>query len=1218
MKYRDLVQFDPIETVIELRDANQMAKAKRLVASYVISESMERQLVDLMAPHLDFGHLEAKGIFVVGNYGTGKSHLMAVVSSIAEHADLLASVRSNGVREAFRGVAGRYLVARFEIGAVKGSLRSIVIRELEKNLKSWRVDYKFPPADQITNNKDAIEQMLAAVEGVQPGKGVLVVIDELLDYLKALGDGAVEAFNFLRELGEASGNGRFRVIAGVQESLISSPTFGFLASLIQKVSARFIEVWITRQDLAFVVESRLLGKTAEQRERIRLHLEQFMPLFPTMSAQRDDFIRLFPVHPRYIQMFEQIEIAEKREVLRTLSQEMGKLLDQDVPSDRPGLIAYDSYWQIVKKTPTLLASPAVGEVEQRSNVVASKVHTSFPKAQYRPAALRIVDALSVYRLAVDDLRAPVGLSATDLRDDLALMLPVPEKDPDFLNTTIESILKDISQTMAGQFVSRNDSGQYYLDLDKVVDYEAKVDTKVSALDPVPEIYDRYYFELLTRILDVNPSSAHVPGMKIWAHELVWPGHNVTRPGYLFFGSPNERSTAQPPRTFYIYFLAHFAPKLFEDARRDDEVFFRLSRPSADVVTRLKRYAAATELTLVSSGDEKAQYQAIADGHRKAVARWFAENMLQGFDVTHAGDTKTLAQAVASPLKVLGTSSPRELVNALGSTRLADSFERRFPGYPRFSGLGAPVTEKSRADTATEGLKFIAGSIQTLQGAAVVEGLGLSEAGRINSSKSAYAEQVRNVLAAKGAGQVVNRDELVVTKDAVELALDGGLEPEWLSVVLLALAYGGEIEIAVPGQVVDASTLSVGASLGAEALGRFRTIQRPKATPVNALRDLFGLLELNPNLLTLNEDEAAKKLQSAVAVEVEAGLSAMKEVEPAQIAGRPLWQPPEAQGLAGQIQTYKDFLDRLRNLNTGGKLKQYKAPPGGLDVYIAARQSLRNVEARLARLRELKELTEYLRDGMLTLAAGDPWQADATHALDSVIPAIGAGNDEVAAAKKILGKAKAAYTARYLEVHSSSRLDFVGDEKKKRIMSSGTMRRLSLLESMPILPAGLAQIKGKLASIVVCSGVDKIEMERASFCPACRFKPALDPALGGAAQQLDASETGLDKLNEEWSAFLIKALDDPTAKESLALLDASRMKAVREATKATVVPDASAIQDLNRVLQGLEKVVIGGDTLLAALRHGGPATVEDVTKRFQDAVAEATRAKTPAKVRIVIE
>jgi len=36
MYYRDLVQFEPIETVIQLREANEEAAARELVRTYVI------------------------------------------------------------------------------------------------------------------------------------------------------------------------------------------------------------------------------------------------------------------------------------------------------------------------------------------------------------------------------------------------------------------------------------------------------------------------------------------------------------------------------------------------------------------------------------------------------------------------------------------------------------------------------------------------------------------------------------------------------------------------------------------------------------------------------------------------------------------------------------------------------------------------------------------------------------------------------------------------------------------------------------------------------------------------------------------------------------------------------------------------------------------------------------------------------------------------------
>ena len=39
MKYCDLIQFDPIESVVRLRDADEASAARGLVGTYVISEA---------------------------------------------------------------------------------------------------------------------------------------------------------------------------------------------------------------------------------------------------------------------------------------------------------------------------------------------------------------------------------------------------------------------------------------------------------------------------------------------------------------------------------------------------------------------------------------------------------------------------------------------------------------------------------------------------------------------------------------------------------------------------------------------------------------------------------------------------------------------------------------------------------------------------------------------------------------------------------------------------------------------------------------------------------------------------------------------------------------------------------------------------------------------------------------------------------------------------
>src|ERR1035437_3475558 len=79
MKYSDLVHFDPIESVIQLEQADSAAAVRQLVQTFVISKGMAEQLCNLVIPNLQFeSPADNKGVLIVGNYGTGKSHLLSM------------------------------------------------------------------------------------------------------------------------------------------------------------------------------------------------------------------------------------------------------------------------------------------------------------------------------------------------------------------------------------------------------------------------------------------------------------------------------------------------------------------------------------------------------------------------------------------------------------------------------------------------------------------------------------------------------------------------------------------------------------------------------------------------------------------------------------------------------------------------------------------------------------------------------------------------------------------------------------------------------------------------------------------------------------------------------------------------------------------------------------------------------------------------------------
>jgi hypothetical protein len=160
---------------------------------------------------------------IVGNYGTGKSHLMSVLSALAEDESSVSLIRNRSVATAAKRIAGKFDVIRTEIGAVTMPLRDILVAEIEEHLAKRGITYSFPPQSTIINNKRAFEDMMTRFQAKYPDKGLLVVVDELLDYLRSRKDQElVLDLIFLREVGEVCKDLRFRFMAGIQEAIFDS------------------------------------------------------------------------------------------------------------------------------------------------------------------------------------------------------------------------------------------------------------------------------------------------------------------------------------------------------------------------------------------------------------------------------------------------------------------------------------------------------------------------------------------------------------------------------------------------------------------------------------------------------------------------------------------------------------------------------------------------------------------------------------------------------------------------------------------------------------------------------------------------------------------------------------------------------------------------------------------------------------------------------------
>ena len=1244
MKYGELIQFDPIESVVQLRDADKSTAALQLVNTYVISEEMAERLTQLVIPQMQFEQpVDNKGLLVVGNYGTGKSHLMSVVSSLAADASLVDGLKNEEVRAAATQIAGRFKVIRTEIGATTMSLRDILVAELEENLEKLGVEYVFPEADTITSHKRAFEDMMVRFAEVYPEHGLLLVVDELLDYLRTRKDQElILDLNFLREVGEVCKDLRFRFLAGVQEAIFDSPRFAFVSDSIRRVKDRFEQILIARNDVKFVVAERLLKKTVEQQARIREYLTPFAKYYGGLNERMDEFVRLFPVHPDYIDTFERVTVVEKREVLKTLSMGMKGVLDKEVPADEPGLIAFDSYWNTLKQNASFRAIPEIRAVIECSQVLESRIENALTPKSYQPMALRLIHALSVHRLTTGDIYSPIGASAAELRDRLCLFEPLiaemgsdePDKD---LQTHVETVLRKIHSAVSFQFISENkDNHQFYLDLKKTEDFDALIDKRAEAL--AQNQLDRFYYEALKRVMECQDTPTHVTGYKIWQHELAWQERKAARTGYLFFGAPNERSTAVPQRDFYLYFIQPNDPPRFKDDKASDEVFFRLKGTDEEFQAALKSYAAALDLAATSSGHAKATYESKANIFLKELVRGLQIHMTTAFEVTYQGRTKSIAEwAKGKSVRDLSGLSPhetinfRDLVNTIAGLCLAPNFEDQAPEYPVFSVL---ITGSNRTQAAQDALRVIAGQSRTRQATAVLDGQALLAGDKVDPYKSKYTKLILEAVKAKGHGQVVNRSEIIQDDHGLEYMNPGGarLESEWAVVLMAALVYSGDIVLAIPGKKFDATGLQQLAAASMDELVRFKHLEQPKEWNLPALKALFELLGMTPGmaqLVTQGKDEPVQNLQHAVGQIVKRIVMAQQTMRDGlSFWGLDLLSGTDLASQANALDDAKIFFESLQAYSSPGKLKNFRYSASEVLSHEKAATVLDELDALRQFIMEHGQTALWLSSAETVLPADHDWvdcmktirqdvldelkQADLTQ-LSTQSQAIGTK----------LSSLKKDYIVAYIGLHTKARLGVSDDKRKAGLLNDQRLQTLLKLAGIDLMPRQqLTDYQNRLAGLKSCFALTEQNLESSPVCPHCNFRPSVETVTAAGSQMIDQMDAQLDVMVAAWTSTILSNLEDPITQANMDLLKVDDREPLESFMKTKELPvplDSNIVHALKEVLSGLVKVTIHAQELQQALQvTDGPATPSEMKKRFDEYIDQLTKGKDPAKVRLVLE
>ena len=506
------------------------------------------------------------------------------------------------------------------------------------------------------------------------------------------------------------------------------------------------------------------------------------------------------------------------------------------------------------------------------------------------------------------------------------------------------------------------------------------------------------------------------------------------------------------------------------------------------------------------------------------------------------------------------------------------------------------------------------------------------------------------------GQVTNRSELIQDDHGLEYMNPGGsrLEPEWVSVLVAALVYSGDIVLAIPGRKFDATGLQQLAATDMDELVRFKHLEQPQEWNLPALKSLFELLGMTPGmaqLVTQGKDEPVQNLQHAVGKIVKRIVMTQQTLrEGLSFWGLDLLAGADLASQASGLDEAKGFFELLQAYSSPGKLKNFRYSASEVLAHEKAVKALDELDTLREFIIDHSPMASWLSTAEAVLPAKHDWVDRMKTTRQDVLDALKQADlTELARQSQSIGaklqKLKKDYTVAYIGLHTKARLGVNDDKHKAGLLGDQRLQTLLKLAGIDLMPRQqLTDYQNRLAGLKSCFALTEQNLDASPICPHCGFRPAAEigvtssdlrvsgsdnsqPAtrhaqLSNAAAILNALDDELDRMLENWTKVLLSNLEDPVTQANMDLLkidDREPLEAFIKSKELQVPLDSNFVHALKEVLSGLVKVTVKAQELQQALQvTDGPATPAEMKKRFEEYIDRLTKGKDPAKVRIVME
>jgi hypothetical protein len=783
-----LFDFTEIKDVVDIdTDLKQEDLQRELISSYIISEGLEQQIIDFYDNLKKPNH---KAVKILGNYGSGKSHLIAFLVSSITRPDLRSLIANKNIQKACDGINRNFLTVQFELQPVSVELSLFFFRELEKQIKQkYNIDIPKFTSD-ILDFKEHIDTIVNTIKEKEPTAGLLVIIDELSDFLSTKPENEMSKdFQFLRVVAQECQSQDILIVTSMQEDIYSSPRFKNIAAQAGRIDQRFQNIIIRREAVQQVISQRIVPKSSNQKAEIEAKLKPYAEKIEDVSSKIDQYIELFPFTPFLLNLFDELPYFEKRGVIQFAQSEVKYKINKSFPY----FFTFDKIFDVLENNPNIKNLETVYDTVKVVSIIKQKIAANL-EAKDQEDAIKIIKGLAVYSLWSNGHN---GATAKELAERLLIL---PQNKAFESQMQVSLIVKKIREATDGFYLKvvqdtklGNDYFKFDPDIDGT-DPDERIDTEVNAIGPAEDKLESILFEQVKEILDLEHYS-NLPN--VFVDECIWQSVKTFRKGYIVFSRKGTDIPNIPVADYYINFISPYFKGETKNLG-DNHLDIKLSIPGQQNIEHLKRIAAIRSLIgknvlttvmnkKLSDEIEGSRGSGITKyGIKYKIARWISSDS----EAYLNGKQINIKHELGKEYNNLS-----EIIAELKKTVFDDCFCNTYPEHPKYSQI---LSTHNINDSLSRILdELVDGNFNriSLNTKSFLSNLFLLNAnGDVDISGSKIAQFIYTTIADKKGKMVNIQTELVEPLNAKPY----GLEPQLVYFNLIVLTILGRVSLKAKG------------------------------------------------------------------------------------------------------------------------------------------------------------------------------------------------------------------------------------------------------------------------------------------------------------------------------------------------------------------------------------------------------------------------------------